>query len=305
MIVDSSATFRAALASGSYPPAGRPTARAAFLVEPLGFHLSEEAGVDHRYVDFARGAVEEHALLEHARLARALRDSVPTVVFPGDPETPSAVFANHVFASVPGRLIVGRMRHAVRRREAARPDVRRFCVEQMGCDLVDLSGREDLVAELTGALVIDRARNIGFCGLSERCDRAGAEAMDEAFGLALTFRFELERAEQHANAVLAVLAGRALAIYPPAFQDPDAALAIAELYDPCVLVLDDGEKAAFVGNCVALSESDLWLSAAALQALRPASRAALESWGFRLRAVALSEVERAGGSLRCCLVEIF
>ena len=305
MIVDSPATFRAALASGSYPPAGRATARAAFLIEPLGFHLPEESGLDNRYMDFARGAVEEHALLEHARLARALRDSVPTVVFPGDPETPSAVFANNVFASVPGRLIVGRMRHSVRRREAARSDVRRFFVEQMDCDLVDLSGREELVAELTGPLVVDRARNIGFCGLSERCNRAGAEAMHEAFGLALTFVFELDPAEYHTNVVLSVLAGRALVVYPQAFQDPDAALAIAELYDPRVLVLDEAEKRAFAGNCIALSERDLWLSAAALQALRPASRAALESWDFRLRAVALPEIERAGGSLRCCVTEIF
>ncbi len=305
MIVDSPAELRAALASGSYPPSGRATARAAFLIEPLGFRLPSESGLDDRYLDFARGAVEEHALLEHARLARALRDSLPTVVFPGDSETPSAVFASHVFASVPGRLIVGRMRHPARRREAARGDVRRFFVEQMGCDLVDLSTRADLVAELTGPLVIDRARNIGFCGLSERCDRAGAEAMHEAFGLALTFVFELEPSESHADVVLAVLAGRALVVHPGSFHDPDAALAIAEAYDPRVLVLDDAEKAAFAGNCIALGEADLWLSAGALDALRPASRAALESWGFRPRAVALPEIETAGGSLRCCVTEIY
>jgi len=305
VIVDSPAELRAALASGSYPSTGRATARAAFLIEPLGFHLPAESGHDNRYVDFARGAAEERALLEHARLARALRDCLPTVVFPGDPETPSAVFANNVFASVPGRLIVGRLRHAVRRREAARGDVRRFFVEQMGCDLVDLSTREDLVAELTGPLVIDRARNIGFCGLSERCDRAGAEAMHEAFGLALTFVFELEPAEYHTNHVLSVLAGRALVVHPGSFREPDAALAIAEIYDPRVLVLDDAEKRAFAGNCIALTEGDLWLSAAALDALRPSSRAALEGWGFRLRAAALPEIEAAGGSLRCCVTEIY
>ena len=305
MIVDSPATFRAALASGSYPPAGRATARAAFLIEPLGFHLPEESGLDNRYMDFARGAVEEHALLEHARLARALRDSVPTVVFPGDPETPSAVFANNVFASVPGRLIVGRMRHSVRRREAARSDVRRFFVEQMGCDLVDLAGREELVAELTGPLVVDRARNIGFCGLSERCSRAGAEAMHEAFGLALTFVFELDPAEYHTNVVLSVLAGRALVVYPQAFQDPDAALAIAELYDPRVLVLDEAEKRPRRQLRRALGARPL--------ALRGGAPGAAAGFARRPRELGLPPARRGAARDRgrrrrqpaCCVTEIF
>ena len=49
----------------------------------------------------------------------------------------------------------------------------------------------DLVAELTGSLIIDRARGVGYCGLSERCDMAGARAMHQAFDLRLTFCFEL------------------------------------------------------------------------------------------------------------------
>ncbi len=40
--------------------------------------------------------------------------------------TPDAVFPNNVFATAPGRLIVGRMRHPVRQREAERADIRGF-----------------------------------------------------------------------------------------------------------------------------------------------------------------------------------
>src|SRR3546814_13537431 len=47
------------------------------------------------------------------------------------------------------------------------------------------------VAELTGSLVIDRARGLGFCGLSARCDTTGAAAMHAAFGLRATLLFDL------------------------------------------------------------------------------------------------------------------
>ena len=47
------------------------------------------------------------------------------------------------------------------------------------------------------------------------------------------------------------------------------------------------------------------MSRAAATALRPEQRAILETAGFRIRSVALDEIEKAGGSLRCCVAEIF
>jgi N-dimethylarginine dimethylaminohydrolase len=47
------------------------------------------------------------------------------------------------------------------------------------------------------------------------------------------------------------------------------------------------------------------MSEAAADALAPQHRAALERAGFRLGSVALDEIEKAGGSLRCCVGEIF
>lgn len=79
---------------------------------------------------------------------------VPVVSFPGDAATPDAVFPNNVFATA-----------------------------ALGYRMVDLS-QQPGIAELTGSLVIDRARNLGYCGLSERCDGEGAAAMHAAFGTA-------------------------------------------------------------------------------------------------------------------------
>ena len=304
MIVHSPAEFLSAYSPDRFPPTAPATARAAFLVAPNGFSLAEESARDNRYMAMHDGVDAARAVVQHGQLAAALRDSVPTIVFPGDASTPDAIFPNNVFATVAGRAIVGGMRHEVRRREAARADIRAFFREMLHYELVDLSMRP-LAAELTGALVIDRARGIGYCGLSERCDRAGAEAMHAAFGLKLTFCFELAPGEYHTNVVLAVLAARAAIVAPDGFADPYAAAAIAQVYAPRGLQIDPAQKAAFAGNAITLDAANVWMSERAAASLDAAQRRALSDWGFTLRAVPLDEIEKAGGSLRCCVGEIF
>ena len=92
---------------------------------------------------------------------------------------------------------------------------------------------------------------------------------------------------------------------PAGFADPAVVAALADVYAPRVLDLDAAQKAAYAGNAIALSPDTLWLSARAAASLRPQQCAALADWGFALRSVNLSEIEKAGGSLRCCVGEIF
>jgi hypothetical protein len=305
VIVDSPAAFRAALSRLAPPASPTATARGVLLVTPIGFRLAEESEADNRYMAHGAETSEKRALAEHSRLAAELGKSLPVVVFPGRTETPDAVFPNNVFATSPGRVVIGRMRHAVRRREAERADIRHWFESALGYETVDLSDREDLVAELTGPLVVDRAHGIGYCGLSGRCDRAGAAAMHAAFGLALTFVFELAPGEYHANVVLSVLGGRAVVMHAGSFADPEVPLAIAAAYPGQALLLSDAEKLGFAGNCIALAGNDLWMSQRAAASLRPQSRKSLEEWGFVLRSVPLDEIEKAGGSLRCCVAELY
>src|SRR3546814_3016731 len=75
-------------------------------------------------------------------------------------------------------------------------------------------------------------RGLGFCGLSERCDEAGARLMHDAFGLRATLLFDLAPGEYHTNVVLAVLSGRAALVCPGGFADQAAVEAIAGLYAP-------------------------------------------------------------------------
>ena len=261
------------------PDFGAATARAAFLVSPEGFVRAEQSAQDNRYMAGAGAFDAEAALREHRALHRALSQDVPVVCFPGDPATPDAVFPNNVFATarVGGepRSIIGRMRHPVRQREAARPDIRGYFRDVLGYAETDLSGQPH-PCELTGALVIDRARGIGFCGLSERC-----------------------------NVLLAVLAGRAALVCPHALQG-DISSVLRALYGPHVVVLSPAEQAAFAGNAIALTDRSVWMSRRAREALHAATLAQLEEGAaFAVRSVPLEAVEAGGGSLRCCVAEIF
>ena len=292
------------LASRCAPDFGPATARAAFLVAPDGFARAEQSATDNRYMhdssDFDAGC----ALAQHHELQRALSAELPVICFAGDAGTPDAVFPNNVFATAPGRLVIGRMRHAVRQREAERHDIRGFFTGVMGYAEHDLSLQAH-ACELTGSLVIDRARGLGFCGLSERCDEQGARLMHEAFGLRATLMFDLAPGEYHANVLLAVLAGRAVLICPQGFADARVPQAIAGLYAPHAIVLAPAEQAAFAGNAIALGGDSVWMSQGAEASLSAESSRSLAAAGFRVRSVGLGAVEAAGGSLRCCVAEIY
>ena len=290
------------------PDLGPATARAAFLVSPDGFMRADQSAQDNRYMADAGAFDTGAALREHHALQRALAQEVPVVCFPGDEATPDAVFPNNVFATArvdgEARLIVGRMRHEVRQREAERADIRGFFRDTLGYAAFDLSGQPH-PCELTGALVVDRGRGIGFCGLSERCDEAGAARMHEAFGLRATLLFDLAAGEYHTNVLLAVLAGRAVLVYPGGARVPDLLPALQALYPGGVVELNAVEQAAFAGNAISLSEEKVWMSRRGHQALRPTTLSALKARGFDVHSIALDAIEAGGGSLRCCVAEIF
>ena len=282
---------------------GPACAQGVFLVAPSGFSLAAESAQDNLYMDLTRAVDPQRAADQHAGLCMALAECLPTHCFSGDPEAPDGLFPNNVFATAPGRLILGHMRHAVRQREAERGDIRtHFAVR--GYKEIDLREQPG-ICELTGALVIDRARGIGFCGLSERCDEVGAAAMHAAFGLRATLLFDLAPGEYHTNVVLSVLAARAVVVAPSGFADPAVAEAIAELYAPHSIVLSEEEKQAFVANCISVTADSVWMSGAAAHVLSQAHRVQLVDAGFSVRSPPLDELEKAGGSLRCCVGEVF
>lgn len=293
-----------ALAGGGMPANSPAVAQGVFMVEPVNFVLSEESALDNRYMDPGKPADPDRALEQYIDLLALIRRAgIPVKSFPGDPATPDNVFPNNAFATAPGRFIIGHMLHPLRQRETRRQDIRNYFTA-LAYATIDLSV-QDCVAELTGPLVIDRARRLGFCGMTGRVNEAGLTAMHKAFALRHTLQFDLRESEYHTNVILSVLAGRACVLHAKSFVDPTIPNAIARMYDGRVLHLNQAEKDAFAGNCIALTPHDVFMSQTAADALRQENRALLESWGFRIHSTALDEIEKAGGSLRCMVAEIF
>ena len=306
LIVTTPEEFLQAYGDGSGFAAAMPAAmRAAMVVSPVGFRINEESASDNAYMVSAEPVDAERALAQHTALVAKLGElGVPALLFAGRDGLDEAVFPNNVFATVRGHLITGAMRHAGRRREAERQDVPALFREVFNYEVRDLS-RLPCIAELTGPLVIDRARAVGFCGMTGRVDDRGCSAMHDAFELKLTFRFDLTPGEYHTNLIFAVLAGRGCVLHAGSFADPDVPAAIARAYPERTLFLNDEEKAAFAGNCLAVTERDVLFSATSLRALRPSSAASLENWGFQVHGVEVDELEKGGGSLRCLIAEVF
>jgi len=301
MIIDQPGHF-----ADLWDPAPIPTnyARLLFLRRPDGFRYAADSANDNVYMDSGRFD-SERACAQWEGLVTALRAAGQLVLaLPGDPQTPEAVFPNNVFATAPGRLLIGAMCHNSRQYEALHAPTRNVLGKLLGLQTVDLS-QKPVVAELTGSLVIDRARSLGYCGLSERCNRAGAEAMHEGFALKHSVLFDLSEGEYHSNVVLSALGGRGLLGYAGGIADEQWFAVWRQAMGERLIEISLEEKNAFVANCIALGGDQLWMSAAAVAALRPATRAAIEALGLSLHSSPLDEIEKAGGSLRCMIGEVY
>lgn len=279
-------------------------AKGVYLVTPEAFSLAAESAQDNVYMDMQQSVSSDIALAQHMKLVRSLSAILPTIAFSGRRETPDAIFPNNVFATAKNKIILGHMRHPVRQAEADRTDITGFFRDVLNYRLIDLR-QQPGICELTGSLIIDRARNIAYCGLSERCDEIGAQAMMDAFGLKACLMFDLAAGEYHTNVVLTILASRGVIIAPDGFADKRVSDAIAEFYAPNAVVLSIMEKNAFAANAITLSENTVWMSQRAADSLSAANQEILKHARFSVSAVDLAEIEKAGGSLRCCVGEIF
>jgi hypothetical protein len=104
---------------------------------------------------------------------------------------------------------------------------------------------------------------------------------------------------------MALLASRMVLIAADGFADPAVPQAIATAYGNNVVWLSRPQKNAFPANAITVGPTRVWMSTRAAEVLDPVQKRAIEQAGFALADVELDEIEKAGGSLRCCVAEIF
>ena len=68
------------------------------MVEPADFSVSSESAIDNQYMNLNDPANSQIALQQAQGLVDIIsRQGIEVIAFPGDPETPDAIFPNNVF----------------------------------------------------------------------------------------------------------------------------------------------------------------------------------------------------------------
>ena len=89
------------------------------LVKPADFRVNTELAADNQYMDLLEPVDADRALQQSNDLIRLLKKhDIKVASFPGEPETPDAVFPNNIFATTRDRFIIGHMLHPRRQKDS-------------------------------------------------------------------------------------------------------------------------------------------------------------------------------------------
>jgi N-dimethylarginine dimethylaminohydrolase len=230
----------------------------------------------------------ELALLQWERLVETYRGLGHEVdLIDPLPGLPDMVFTANGATVVDGTVLAARFRHPERADEAA-AHIAWF--RDRGHPV-----REPVhVNEGEGDLVLSRDRIFAGCGF--RTDsRAHAEAA-RVLGRTVQSLTLVDPRFYHLDTALAVLADDVIAYYPPAFSAESRA--VLRALHPDAVIASDADAAVFGLNAVSDGRHVL---------LPPQARdmaAALSERGFAPIDVDLSELLKAGGSAKCCTLEL-
>ena len=297
------------------------TADAVLLVRPAAFGFHAEAAASNAFaVHSADVGVRAHAIREVDRLARRLDDAGIEVLLLDDrpdPGKPDAVFPNNwVSFHADGTLALYPMATERRRLERETIEVSRLLTAN-GFSIrrtVDLTSHEEAGSFLegTGSLILDRPRRRAFASRSIRTDPDAVAAFEHALGFD-TLLFDAAdhagRPIYHTNVLLslgtdwAILCTEAVAEADrTAVRDAIAAsgrslveVGFEQMRQFCCNILELRSR---TGDPV------IALSHAALKALTPDQRRALEAFAT-LADTRVPTIEAVGGgSVRCMIAEV-
>ncbi|WP_265570970.1 citrulline utilization hydrolase CtlX [Sphingomicrobium nitratireducens] len=290
-------------------------ARAALMVRPHRFRVNAETASDNHFQ--RAGAIEDtaRAFDEVTRVAAALEKAGVEVVLAEDEgdATPDSVFPNNWLTTHrDGRVALYPMRAESRRGER-REDILALLAERFALgDVVDYSvaEAEGRFLEGTGAMVLDRSARVAYVARSPRSDEELLGRFCSDFGYEAC-QFDASdaqgRAIYHTNVVMALLPGLALVGLDMVGEGRAALEARLAEGGYEIMALSGGEIGAFAGNMLALEGREgavIACSTTALAALSQAQRARIGRAG-KIVPFDIPTVEKAGGSARCMLAEIF
>ena len=209
-------------------------------------------------------------------------------VVPGEPGLPDMVFAANGGIAIGGRAMAARFTHAERQGETAA--YRDWFVRGGFREVVTAGG----VNEGQGDFLL--VGDVMLAATGFRTSLSSHQEVEELFGIPVVSLELVDPRWYHLDTALCVLDDTNVAYYPPAFSEASRAMLRGLFPDAVIATRADAE----VLGLNAMSDGrHVFLTAAATDL-----HGALRSRGYQPVPIQLSELLRAGGSVKCCTLEI-
>ncbi|ROS51386.1 citrulline utilization hydrolase CtlX [Frigoribacterium sp. PhB24] len=317
--------LRASSRTRSADEEARPTTQspaAVVMVRPHHFTPNPLTAADNAFqtdpaeVDATRTELAARAFDEVTRAADALRAAGVTVHLVDDERTdrPDGVFPNNWFSThADGRVVLYPM-HSPNRRGERRADVVDLLRERyLVTEVLDRSPleRRGIVAEGTGALVLDHVERVAYVALSHRADEAAVALVCDDLGyepLTFTATDATGVPIYHTNVMMSV-ASRFALVGLESIASPGERRRVVERLSTSgreVVALTRAQLGEFAGNALELQGAHgpvLAVSARGWAALTPSQRRTI-SRHARPLPLEVPTIELAGGSVRCMLAGV-
>ena len=287
------------------------------LVRPYAFKYNKETAIDNVYQERPRESAEdeikERALEEFDQAVRLLGENKihVDVIEDFDDSTPDSIFPNNVFVTFPGKVFVSEMYTENRNKEYEKilPQLKKI-IDYDKARVIDFRNDEGKVLEGTGALVIDRWKNICYGSLSKRCNKEEFLKFAKVFNLKpIYFRSEDKGKDiYHTNVLMMV--GEKFAIIADNLIVENKEEVLKSLRDSGkeIISLKEDEFKNYAANAIELRGNDkniLVISKSAYDSLTSEHKKIIEKYD-KILSIDVKTIEKyGGGSIRCMIAENF
>lgn len=213
-------------------------------------------------------------------------------VIPAEPGLPDMVFAANGGLVIDGRALGAAFAHEQRRAEG--PAYQRWFARAVGAGTLTEAVVPGRTNEGEGDF-LTVGRQI-LAGYGFRTDPAAHAEVQEMFGIPVISLHLVDPRYYHLDTALAVLDDATVAYYPGAFSDASRAT-LSRLF-PDAITASDSDAAVLGLNAVSDGRNVV------LSAQAAGLAGALRERGFNPIGVDLSELRKAGGSAKCCTLEL-
>ena len=297
------------------------TTNRVLMIRPTCFTLNQQTATDNVFQKGGNSEnVQGRALKEFNDFVQKLNElGVTTKVFNTEREdTPDSIFPNNWISLDRNLITLYPMKAENRRLERREDIVEHF--KNKDVQVFDLSGWEEQgkYLEGTGSLIFDRPNNVAYMCVSERSNVEVAQVLCKKIGYELISfsSFSNDRGRKvpvyHTNVVMSLGENLAVICSQSILNEEEREKVMSSIAKTGRKIVDISTQQmhCFLGNVLQIenskSEKILVISDTSYKCLEESQKRVLQETNQHLAVVSIPTIEVfGGGSVRCCLAEIF